>query len=240
MQPRQGETFVLNFRFALGGGPNTVLSPVPAVDTRERLLQAAMEVFSEHGFEAATIREICRRANANVAAVHYHFGDKRRLYAAIFDSVFTLLRQRRTSFLPGNAPPQERLRVYIRALFEEIFNCDGDADRCTQLSAIYLKEMAQPTEVLDRVVADHMRQDAEELYSIVASLLGEDFGKEEVIDCSASVVGQILYYYQAEPIVSRLHPDRLPVPQRLDELVNHIWRFSLGGVYHHRGSLKGV
>jgi AcrR family transcriptional regulator len=217
-----------------------VLNSVSAADTRERLLRAAMEVFAEHGFEAATIREICRRANANVAAVHYHFSDKKTLYAAIFDSVFTLLRERRTSFLPRDAPPQERLRMYIRALFVEIFDCDGDADRCTRLSAIYLKEMAEPTEVLDRVVADHMRRDAEELYSIVGDLLGEGCAKAEVIDCSASVVGQILYYYQAEPIISRLHPDRAPVPLRIDELVDHIWRFSLGGIYYHRGSLTSV
>ncbi len=216
-----------------------MLSPAPAADTRERLLQAGMEVFAEHGFEAATIREICRRAGANVAAIHYHFGDKRRLYAAIFDSVFNLLRERRTSFLPAQAPPQERLRMYIRALFEEIFDCDGDTRRCTQLSAIYLMEMAQPTEVLDRVVADHMRRDAEELYSIVSNLLGEQFGKGEVIDCSASVVGQILYYYHAEPIISRLHPDRPPVPQRLDELCDHVWQFSLGGIQHRRDSLSG-
>jgi AcrR family transcriptional regulator len=227
-------------RFALGGGTTIVLSPVSTANTRERLLQAAMEVFAERGFEAATIREICRRANANVAAVHYHFGDKQRLYTAIFDTMFTLLRERRRSFLPGNAPPQKRLRIYIRALFEEIFDCNGDAARCTQLSAIYLKEMARPTEILDRVVADHMRRDAEELYSIVGSLLGEDCATTEVINCSASVIGQILYYYQAEPIISRLHPDREPVPMRIDELVDHIWHFSLGGIYYHRDSLTSI
>lgn len=210
--------------------------PAPAADTRERLLHAAMEVFAEHGFEMATIRDICRRADANVAAVHYHFGDKKRLYAAIFDTVFTLLRERRTSFLPAVAPPWERLRIYIRALLEEIFHGDGDERRCTQLSAIYLMEMARPTEVLDRVVSDYMRQDAEELYSIVGTLLGETCSKDEIIDCSASVVGQILYYYQAEPIISRLHPDRAPVAQRIDDLVDHIWHFSLGGIDHHRTS----
>jgi AcrR family transcriptional regulator len=197
-----------------------------------------MEVFAENGFEAATIREICRRADANVAAVHYHFGDKKRLYAAIFDAVFTLLRERRTSFLPAEAPPPERLWIYIRALFQEIFDCDGNARRCTQLSAIYLMEMAHPTEVLDRVVADHMRRDAEELYSIVGTLLGGNSSTDEVIDCSASVVGQILYYYHAEPIISRLHPDRPPVPQRLDDLVDHVWRFSLGGIQHYRHKLN--
>jgi AcrR family transcriptional regulator len=213
-----------------------VLSTAPVTDTRERLLRAAMEVFAEHGFEAATIREICRRADANVAAIHYHFGDKKRLYAAIFDTVFDLLHERRTSFLPTDAPPEDRLRIYIRALFEEIFYCDGDTRRCTQLSAIYLMEMARPTEVLDRVVAGHMRRDAEELYSIVGSLLGDDRGKDEIIDCAASVVGQILYYYHAEPIISRLHPDRAPVDQRIDDLVDHVWRFSLGGIRHHRDS----
>ncbi len=189
-----------------------------------------MEVFAESGFEAATIREICRRAHANVAAVHYHFGDKQRLYSAIFDTLFALLRQRRGEFPSAKTPPAERLKVYIRALFEEIFYCDGDAARCTQLAAIYLAEMARPTEVLDGIVADHMRRDAEELYAIVGSLLGEAPGSERVIDCAASIVGQILYYYHAGPIISRLHPDRGPVEDRLDELVDHVWRFSVGGI----------
>ena len=129
------------------------MSSPPGVDTRERLLQAATEVFAEHGFGRATIREICRRADANVAAVHYHFGDKKRLYAAIFETVFNLVRERRTNFLPSQAPPRERLRIYIRALFEAIFYCDGNAHRCTQHAAIYLMEMARPTEVLDRLVS---------------------------------------------------------------------------------------
>ena len=211
-----------------------MLNSAPAADTRERLLQAATEVFAENGFEKATVREICRRADANVAAIHYHFGDKKRLYAAIFGTVFNLLRERRTSFLPPDAPPEERLRIYILAMFEEIFHCDGDTRRCAQLSAIYLMEMTRPTDVLDRVVADHLRRDAEELYSIVGALLDEGCSKNEIVDCSASVVGQILYYYHAEPIVSRLHPHRPPVSERLGELADHVWQFSLGGIAHHR------
>jgi AcrR family transcriptional regulator len=198
--------------------------------TPERLLQAALEVFAEHGYEAATIREICSRAGANVAAVHYHFGDKRRLYEAIYGTLFETLRKRRTSFLPPEAPAEERLRIYIRALFEEIFCCGGDSDRQVQLSTIYLSEMARPSEVLDRIVSEHLEPDARELYSIIADLIGAHTDDDLTIDCAASVIGQVLYYHHAGPIITRLHPDRTPVPERIDALVEQVWLFSLGGI----------
>lgn len=215
-----------------------VVNLPPQLDTRERLLKAAMEVFAESGFEAATIREICRRADANVAAVHYHFGDKKRLYSAIFDAVFALLRERRSNVLPSDAPPAKRLRTYIRALFEEIFYCDGDAARCTQLAAIYLAEMARPTEVLDGIVADYMRRDAEELYDIIGALMETPADSGLVVDCAASVVGQVLYYYHAGAIISRLHPNRPPVGERIDDLAEHVWRFSIGGIEAARSSKR--
>jgi AcrR family transcriptional regulator len=208
----------------------TAQAPAAGASTRERLLEAALEVFAEHGYEAATIREICSRAGANVAAVHYHFGDKRTLYQAIYGTLFETLRRRRTDFLPADAPAAERLRVYIRALFEEIFCCAGDSSRQVQLSTIYLSEMAHPSEVLDRIVTEHLEPDARELYNIVGDLLARSPDDPRTIDCAASVVGQILYYYHAGPIVSRLHPDRPPVPERLDTLVEHVWTFAMGGI----------
>lgn len=198
--------------------------------TRERLLRAALEVFAEHGYEAATIREICGRAEANVAAVHYHFGDKRKLYEAIYGTLFETLRERRTRFLPPEAPAEDRLKVYIRALFEEIFLSGGDSDRQVQLSTIYLSEMARPSEVLDRIVSEHLEPDARELYSIVGELLDRAPDDELTFDCAASVIGQILYYYHAGPIITRLHPARPPVVDRLEALVEQVWQFSLGGI----------
>ncbi len=52
-------------------------------ETRQRLLETAGQVFAEQGFRAATVRDICRRAGANIASVNYHFGDKERLYSEV-------------------------------------------------------------------------------------------------------------------------------------------------------------
>src|SRR5207253_5288065 len=49
-------------------------------EPRDRLLNAAGEVFAEKGFKGGTVRAICLLANVNVAAVNYYFRDKERLY----------------------------------------------------------------------------------------------------------------------------------------------------------------
>ena len=60
-----------------------MINPAAYDATRNKLLEAAGQVFAEHGYHSATVREICMRAGANVAAVNYHFGDKLELYTEV-------------------------------------------------------------------------------------------------------------------------------------------------------------
>ena len=56
--------------------------------TRRHVLQAAAEIFAEKGFRAATVRQICAKAGANIAAINYHFDSKENLYYETFKFVF--------------------------------------------------------------------------------------------------------------------------------------------------------
>ncbi|MEA3292306.1 MAG: CerR family C-terminal domain-containing protein, partial [Pseudomonadota bacterium] len=90
----------------------------------------------------------------------------------------------------------------------------------------------RPTEVLDRMVAEYIRDDAEELLDIVDSLLGSKSDELTRINCAASVAGQALYYLHAKALIERLHPDLPPAEERLEALIEHVTVFSLGGLEH--------
>jgi len=56
----------------------------PPHETRTRILDAAEELFMQHGFEATSMRLLTGKAGVNLAAVNYHFGSKDALIEAVF------------------------------------------------------------------------------------------------------------------------------------------------------------
>src|SRR5882724_7570525 len=88
----------------------------PPTATEQRLLESAGEVFAEKGFRAATIRDIIQRAGANIAAVNYHFGDKERLYAAVFRYARKCCEEQFPIGAAAGASPRERLHAYVLSM----------------------------------------------------------------------------------------------------------------------------
>ena len=56
-------------------------------ETRERILDAAQELFAAKGFAGTSVREITRLAEVNVAAIHYHFGTKEAVLRGVTDRI---------------------------------------------------------------------------------------------------------------------------------------------------------
>jgi AcrR family transcriptional regulator len=70
----------------------SVRAPRPSADvTRERIVSAAIELFSEVSFDGATTRSIAARAGVTQPLLNYHFRSKEELWHAAVDSVFALL-----------------------------------------------------------------------------------------------------------------------------------------------------
>src|SRR5215470_1686573 len=124
-------------------------------ETRERLLEAAGEVFAEQGFRLANVREICRRAGANIAGVNYHFGDKQRLYSAVLNFAHTcaVSIDEVRAVLQSPASPPEKLGLFIHHFIQSILA----PGRPAWAGRLMAREMVEPTEALDEIVQQQIR-----------------------------------------------------------------------------------
>jgi AcrR family transcriptional regulator len=70
-----------------------------SADTKTRILDAAEELFTEHGFDATSLRQLTTAAGVNLAAVNYHFGSKEELFQAVLTRRLDPMNQERMDLL---------------------------------------------------------------------------------------------------------------------------------------------
>jgi len=205
--------------------------------TRQRLIEVAGEVFADQGFRSATIRDICGRAGANVAAVNYHFGDKEQLYLDVLEHAH---RTSLTRYPPdlGTTPDssaEDRLRAFIRSFLLRLLD-DGVP---AWLGKLMAREMVEPTPALDGLVERVMRPLFARLVGIVGDLAGPEADPERVRLCAQSVVGQLIFYRHAQECLRRLGPDALCGRERIEAIADHIAAFSLAGIRRPENAKNG-
>jgi AcrR family transcriptional regulator len=192
--------------------------------TRARLLQAAADVFAEVGYHAATIREISRRAGANVAAVNYHFGDKLELYTEVLrQNVQGRSLEAIRNALDSHVSPEQTLRGVIKALLARMCT-DDQRDRRWRLM---MHELAQPTPVMSRIIDETIRPLNNRLRELIGAMIRRPSDDEKTRLCTNSIIGQVILYAHWRPILARLWPELKMTPAQLERIADHIAEFSL-------------
>ena len=194
--------------------------------TRLRLLEAAREVFSQHGFQGATVREICRRAEANGAAVNYHFGSKDGLLAEALN--FAPLKAMQNANINAGECPRMRLRLFILDLMLMLLDEKNPSSQCQ----IMARELADPTPALDKIVREAIKPLHDYLGKLVREIAEEKTGEAELRRCVHSILGQCLFYRHSQPVLKRLHPRLRYSHKEIEAIAEHIAEFSLAGIKH--------
>jgi TetR/AcrR family transcriptional regulator, regulator of cefoperazone and chloramphenicol sensitivity len=198
-------------------------------DTRHRILEAAGDVFAESGFRDATVREICKHAGANLAAICYHFGDKEGLYFEVLRYWHdeSMRKYPMDSAANDTLPPEERLRNFIRLFLLRILD-DG---KPAWFEKLFAKELMEPTVVFDRLLHEIVRPFYRVLESIIEEILGDPVGEETMLLCCESIISQCLRY-KVKPVITRMFQQDLYSQEGVARVADHITRFSLMGLKH--------
>jgi len=195
-------------------------------ETRKRLLEVSARLFADRGLDGITVREICRAAGANVAAINYHFGDKLGLYSEVVAAAIEAMRRANApSMQSEDRPPEVRLGWYVHAQLQRMLQLSDDS----WVFRLMQNEVVNPTPGLDRVVREVIRPRAEYVARIVAELMGCPVDDARVGTVVASIHGLPLLLAR-RPIVARLLPDWKPTPETVRIMAEQITRFTLAGI----------
>ncbi len=200
-----------------------IFSQLPE-STRSRLLAAAREVFSEQGFQGATVREICRRAEVNLAAVNYHFSNKQALFTAALD--FEPLHALRHNAMP-EVCAVARLEHFIQDFLTQLMD-EKSSSQCK----LMMHELINPTLALDSFVQQAIEPMHQFMRQLVLDAAGVKLPPAELRRCVFSIFGQCLFYRHSHAVIQRLHPKLRYDAKEIAATAQHIAEFSLAGLKH--------
>ena len=205
-------------------------------DTRHRLLEAALLVFAEKGYDGAGIREIAQRAQANSALVTYHFGGKEGLYREALRSIH----ERKASAVAGLPPPPkpgdpgareaaiQGMKDYIRAFVTDLMSCPPESEVDAAAMALIGREIQMPHPVSAPVLVEFARPYMERLLALLR-VLCPDWDDEARMYATLSIQGQILHFRNSLGFIRLLSGDP-DFPKDLEALIQHFIAFSLRGL----------
>lgn len=200
----------------------------PPVTTKDRLLSAACQVFAEKGYRDATVAEICDVAEANIAAVNYHFGNKENLYDAVWHHAFELANKAYPvdARLPDHPELVDYLFSHANAILHRIFS-----ETETGLFAKLLyREMAAPTLALDQIAKEVLQPQNESLAAALRTALGTSINEVQLGLCMHSIIGQCAFYNFSRPLRERVMGCKTLSEEEIEQTARHIAAFSLGGL----------
>jgi AcrR family transcriptional regulator len=123
-----------------------------SIRTKQKLLDAALEAFSENGFKGTSTRNIADRAGVHHPLITYHFKNKDELWRAAADRIFTEFNAALAAAAQAQAGecPKARMSALIRAY---VHYAAGQP----ALHKIMVQEASQPSQRLDWLIDTHIR-----------------------------------------------------------------------------------
>ena len=173
--------------------------------TRQKLIHAATEVFSEVGYKAATVREIVKRAEVNQAAINYHFRGKDALYCEVMRRAFQQAEAATIAETQDNGlSPEQELRKFFENMMMPMIEAQPGTEGYARLLAW---EMIEPSGFLDSLEKDGPAQHHQQVTEIARRFLPQNAPEHEVAWTGFWLLGQCSVVRQADAMTKQMSPE---------------------------------
>jgi AcrR family transcriptional regulator len=180
--------------------------PTTQEETRWRLLQAAAEVFAEVGYHAATTRAICKRAQVNLASIHYYYGDKAELYREVFRLPFL----EECNTLAAMDIAQVTVKEGLEAFYGWLFPATAEEDPMRKLfMRLHAREDAEPSGVLGDAMVQAYRPNHEKIQALLCREFGLKKRDADVDRMTFALIGLATVYFHNHTALEYFAPDLL-------------------------------
>ena len=179
-------------------------------DSRQRLIDAATDVFGHYGFEGASTRLLADRAKVNLAAIPYYFGSKEGLYRAVAEDIATLIAERQDPVLSKartalNSPTLSKESAL--SLLEEVIDSFAamviGATGADRWARFIMREQMDPTPAFDILYDGIMSRVHGVCTALVARVLNQAEDDPDTLMRTTMIIGQILVFRTARSTVLR-------------------------------------
>ncbi len=192
-------------------------------EARARILEAAGPMFAAKGYQGATIREICEAAGVNLAAVNYHFRNKRTLYAASLG--FALESTASRAPFPAWSP-EEPAEVRLKECVCKLVKRMAELNDVAWQTRLILGECLVPTGIRREEIARFVQLPMDVLLSILQDLLPGDSLQSKRLWLGYSIMSQCMFARIAFAMLPQQHGD----PPSSDEVAQYITDLSLAAI----------
>ena len=132
----------------------------PQHETRTRILDAAEELFMQHGFEGTSMRHLTSRAGVNLAAVNYHFGSKHALIEAVFRRRLDPMNAERIAALERleELSPEGIIRAFVAPSLSLVADAKGGRNFIRLLGRTYSEPAKEIRALIGQMYAPAMER----------------------------------------------------------------------------------
>ena len=204
--------------------------PQSPPDTRERLLDAAEQLFAENGFDGTSLRAITTSADANLAAVNYHFGTKTGLIDAVFQRRVEPINLERLHLLEqvtsAAAPDPPPLEEVLGALIAPVLQLRANRQRGEHTLRLLGRMFSEPGEI-KLGVGEQFRETAMRFAAVLGRIL-PDLDQGELMWRMHFLIGSMAHTAAAGELIGHFSQGRCD-PNDVDGTIRRLTAFAAAG-----------